>query len=213
MHSTLLSYYFIYFSVAFNHQWKLSSAADVDTELCTAKYLMPTDDNAIRMMADMISPLDVDSFFGNGYEQQSTAILNRPQGYYSSLIDLGVIIDYLRLQGQSHGTSNLSGSQHLAKKISGMASLEDNKIEHGGNWKLIKRVWKNGDWWSSSPNMSTIPFEVVVASFQRHGYSILVNKIQNFHSPVKKGEVTPRQKKACIFKGGYRLKLDIIYSM
>ena len=191
MHPTLLSCSFIYFSVAFSHQLKSSSAANLETELCTAKYLMPTDDNAIKTMADMISPLGADSFFANGYEQQSTAILNRPPGYYSSLIHLGVIIDYLRAQGRPHKTSKLSGSQRLAETRSGIASLEDSKIEHGGDWKLIKRVWRNGDWWSSSPNMSTIPFEVVIASFQRHGYSILINKIQNFHSPIKKGELIP----------------------
>ena len=185
------SCFLIYFFVGFYCQWRLSYAATLETELCTARHLMMSEEDSIRMMSDMISPMSVDSFFSNVFEKQSTAILDRPPVYYSSLMSLDIVLEYLQRQGQ---LPNLLGSDKIKEPKAGILNFEDNKIQHGGDWKLVRRVWRNGDWWSSSPNVSVIPFEVVLASFQRHGYSIVINKIQDFYPPLKKGEITPRWK-------------------
>ena len=156
---------------------------------CTFEHLLSTENDVLNIISNMISPLQVETFFGKHFEVQSTAVLSRPQDFYSRLINIGVVPDYLRSQGKlSRHTSEGSDPHIKDNSRTPSSSLEGTEIHHGGDWKLVKRVWKDGSWWSSTPNISMIPFEVVFASFQRHGYSIVIDKMQNFHAPLRIGE-------------------------
>lgn len=151
-------------------------SSTIDRKACTVENLLPVDNGDLKLLSNLLSPLAPRIFFTDAFESQPILVRNRSPGFYGGLIDLNVIGDYLKSQDPDA----------LISKDNGLYSGE--KIKHGHDWKLVKRVWRNGEWWSSSPNISMIPIEVVFASFQRKGYSIVINKMQNFHPPLKKGD-------------------------
>jgi hypothetical protein len=143
---------------------------------CTIEDLLEVKSEAEQFMTSMLSPIPVEDFFTNYFEKRPIAIRQRPPGYYEGLLDLNTIGDFLK-------------SREIDVKDEGtMNSVFKNKIKHGGNWKLVKRVLKNGDWWTTSPNLTTLPLEVVYAYFEQKGYSIVIDKIQEFHPPLKMGK-------------------------
>jgi hypothetical protein len=153
---------------------------------------------AEQFMISMLSPLPVEYFFENYFEKSPIAIRQRPHGFYEGLLNLNTIGDFLKSR------------QIDDKDEATMRSVFKNNIKHGGDWKLVKRVWKNGHWWTTSPNLTTMPLEVVYASFERKGYSIVIDKIQEFHPPLKMGKFL-----FCVYDYGCAVKypnVDIQYT-
>jgi hypothetical protein len=136
-----------------------------------------------KLLASLFSPLLTNVFFRSAFESQPLIVQNRNPGFYSKLIDLNVIGQYLESQDHKIRSPN----QHADESRSS-AKIDRRARKHGVDWKLVKRVWRNGDWWCSSPNISVIPLHVVRDSFQMKGYSIVINKMQEFHYPLKVGQ-------------------------
>jgi hypothetical protein len=145
-------------------------------ESCTSEGLLEVKSEAEQFMTSMLSPLPVEYFFTNYFEKSPIAIRQRPHGFYEGLLNLNTIGDFL------------ISRQIDDKDEATMKSVFKNNIKHGGDWKLVKRVWKNGDWWTTSPNVTTMPLEVIYANFESKGYSIVIDKIQEFHPPLKMGK-------------------------
>lgn len=156
--------------------------AITNRKACTFDGLLEVKNEPVQFMASMLSPLLMETFFTTYFEEKPIKISQRPQGFYEGLIDLNTIGDFLK-------SKQIDQSLQDIDKASTNSNFKY-KIKHGGdsNFKLVKRVWRNGDWWTSTPNISAIPLEVVYASFERKGYSIVIDKIQEFHPPLKLGK-------------------------
>jgi hypothetical protein len=150
---------------------------------CTYESLLIGNDTNKKLLVNLFSPLLTSVFFRSAFESQPLIVQNRNPGFYSKLIDLNVIGQYL----ESQDIQVRSPDQHADKSRSS-AKIYGRARKHGVDWKLVKRVWRNGDWWCSSPNIDVIPLNVVRDSFQRKGYSIVINKMQEFHYPLKVGQ-------------------------
>lgn len=143
-------------------------------QACTDDWLLKTDDNALLFLASLLSPLSSDTFFTKYHEKIPGIIQNRRAGYYNQLIDLNVIADYLlsKRQPVDHTQTTNTSSPMIQHGV-------------GVGWRLVKRVLRDKEWWSSSPNQSVIPLSTVYSSFEHHGYSIVIDKIQEFHPPLQ----------------------------
>lgn len=151
---------------------------------CTYESLLIGNAASEKLLANLFSPLVADVFFREAFESQPLLVQNRNPGFYSSLVDLNVIGQYLESQDfEGRRLHQQTDESRSSAKIDGHAR------KHGVDWKLLKRVWRNGDWWCSSPNISVIPLNIVRDSFQRKGYSIVINKMQEFHYPLKVGQL------------------------
>ena len=150
---------------------------------CTYESLLIENTAHEKLLANLFSPLLTDVFFRSAFESQPLIVQNRNPGFYSRLIDLNVIGQYLESQDLQ-----VKGPDQHAHESRSYAKADGRARKHGDDWKLVKRVFRNGDWWCSSPNISEIPLNVVRDSFQRKGYSIVINKMQEFHYPLKVGQ-------------------------
>jgi hypothetical protein len=150
---------------------------------CSYESLLIENGADQKLLGNLFSPLLTDSFFRSAFESQPLIVQNRNPGFYSKLIDLNVIGQYL----ESQDIQVRSPDQHADKSRSS-AKIDGRARKHGVDWKLVKRVWRNGDWWCSSPKIDMIPLNVVRDSFQSKGYSIVINKMQEFHYPLKVGQ-------------------------
>ena len=56
---------------------------------------------------------------------------------------------------------------------------------HGDTWKLVKRQYREGSWWSSSLNKSQLSLSQVYRAFNR-GYSLVLNKIQHSSPNIRR---------------------------
>ena len=160
---------------------------------CTYRSLLIENSENEQLLANLFYPLQIDNFFRSVFELQPTIVQNRNPAFYSKLIDLNVIGQYLESQdlefdGTFETARQESPEQHAGEGKSAIKVATARTRKHGVDWKLVKRVWRNGDWWCSSPNVDVIPLHVVRASFQSKGYSIVINKMQEFHHPLKVGQ-------------------------
>lgn len=148
-------------------------------EQCTSKNLLVEEKKYLQLLSNFLHPLDSSRFLTDSERSRPTIIDGRSPGFYGGLMNLNVIGDYLMSQ------SVVQQSAHIDSGTKG--SSDDGIIKHGTDWKLVKRIFKSGKWWSSTLNASEVHLQTVYASFEKKGYSIVIDKMQNFHPPLMIG--------------------------
>lgn len=154
---------------------------------CTADNLLAEDEKYSRLLSNFLHPLESNRLLSDTQASLPTIIDGRSPGFYGGLINLNIIGDYLMSQSVveqslAHSDDRARSSFNRERRIAG-----EGIIKHGTDWKLVKRIWKNGKWWSSTLNASEIHIQMVYASFERKGYSIVIDRMQNYHPPLMIG--------------------------
>ena len=61
----------------------------------------------------------------------------------------------------------------------------DGFVSHGKGWKLVKRAYRDGEWWSSSPRDGPIHMSIIDQLFRNKGYTFVIDRAQEYHPPLK----------------------------
>lgn len=155
-------------------------------EQCTSKNLLVEEKKYSQLLSNFLHPLESSRFLNDSETSRPIIIEGRSRGFYGGLMNLNVIGDYLMsqsvVQQSAQIDSGTKGSYRDERRIA-----DDAIIKHGTDWKLVKRVFRSGKWWSSTLNASEVHLHMVYASFEKKGYSIVIDKMQNCHPPLMIG--------------------------
>ena len=74
----------------------------------------------------------------------------------------------------------------LLTYLDDMPRVREDFVHHGDGWKLVKRVFRDGGWWSSAPRTGPIHVGLAIDMFRKRGYTFVIDRIQEIHVPFKR---------------------------
>ena len=164
----------------------LSAYASIRKQ-CTAENLLAEDKKYLQLLSNFLYPQESSRLLSDTQMSRPTILDGRSPGFYGGLLNLNVIGDYLISQSVFEQSSEHVDGREKGSQKREMKTTDHGTIKHGTDWKLVKRIWKDGKWWSSTPNANEIHLNTVYASFERKGYSIVIDKMQIYHPPLMIG--------------------------
>ena len=87
------------------------------------------------------------------------------------------------------GTTDVDHSfsmEALFAYLNGLPRIREDFVHHGDGWRLVKRAFRDGDWWSSAPRTGPIHLGLAVDLFRKRGYSFVFDRAQEWHPPFKR---------------------------
>jgi hypothetical protein len=94
------------------------------------------------------------------FEKRPVVVRRRNAKFYSALMGLSDVLSVIE-----HGRSD---------------SDPDEPIQYGSEWRLIRRVMREGKWWTGLlPGGKNVTAQIAQTAFYRHGFSLVINSIQN----------------------------------
>lgn len=147
-----------------------TATAAISSHSCTKDLLPSTtgDDDPLAGIP-FASLLEEESSFWNTTFGRRPALVQKGMHDFMSLISLTDIFAYLRDQQQKMvGDETRPGFVH-----------------HGKDWRLVKRAFRDGEWWSASPKTGPIHIGIVLDMFTKKGFTFVMDRAQEFHPPLK----------------------------
>lgn len=128
--------------------------------MCVAEEALPVLASSVESANRLIYPKTIENLLEEHFEKQPFVVRRRSPKFYDSLIGLGDVLAVIE-EGRSE-------------------SDPSRRIEYGTEWKLIRRVMRDGKWWTGLlPGGENITAQIAQAAFYRHGFSLVVNTVQN----------------------------------
>ena len=143
------------------YYFKVSSATEPS---CLKEFAFVPSELAMRFIGGLTSPfVQFEEFLVDYFEKQPMVLRRRKTEFYSSMLDIGKVDDIIT-KGRHPNNISLP-------------------IIYGVDWKLIRRMARDGEWWSGMPPKTNFLIEEAHHAFRR-GFTILINKVGNFEIAI-----------------------------
>lgn len=152
----------------------------------------------------LFHPLLKDDFISTYLERRTLIISRNCPGYFDNYFSIGDIDDVLL----SMSTAPSMNTATIAYATTAALKPETIIRGHGIDWKLIKRRYSRGDWWSSSLNFTEIPYKTIRSAFSRGGFSVVINAL-NRGNKSKRMHILAKEISQMLPSVGYRININL----
>eukprot|EP01041_Mallomonas_annulata_P001108 gene1108-2154_t len=151
--------------VLFLSLFKLSLGSDIlyDGPKCIRDKAFIPSSKSMDFFAGLTSPLPFEKFIVDFFEKQPIVLRRRKPTYYGGLLQVDDI-DKILLR------STLSHNNSVA-------------LVYGKDYKLVRRVQRDGQWWSGVYPESNMTLDNTRAAFAK-GFSLVINEVQRHWATV-----------------------------
>jgi hypothetical protein len=145
--------------ICFNFFLLIPAQVSAEIPACIAEQALPVRASSLEAANRLIHPQTIDGLLREYFEKQPIVIRRRNAKFYSSLMTLADVLSIIE-----HGRSD---------------SDPEKPIQYGSEWKLIRRVMRDGKWWTGQLPGGNVTARIAQTAFYRHGFSLVINSVQN----------------------------------